>query len=133
MQVDYQDLASPMNPDETYIRGELWKPVKTWKWLWTKKPEQRIDEETVTFHLTGKVLYVGTLDHQISQVIFRGKKNTYVYDTTKIRLHHEEYQEYYEHIPIPLQDMEEDTYNIYLMYQDSWYDSGQEMRIGSSS
>ena len=37
MRIDYNDLASPMELDENYIKGELWQPVKTWKWLWNKK------------------------------------------------------------------------------------------------
>lgn len=127
MKINYQDLASPMSLEETYIRGELWQPVKTWKWLWTKKPDQKLDESAVSFHLTGKVLYVGTLDHQISQIVFKGEKNTYVYDTTEIRLHDKDYLEHYEHLPIPLHAMKSDHYNIYVMYQNEWCDSGQEI------
>lgn len=47
-------------------------------------------------------------DHQISQIIFHGKKNTYVYDTTDIRLHTKSYLQFYENIPVPLQGMEAD-------------------------
>jgi len=35
--------------------------------------------------------------------LFHGKDNTYVYDTTDIRLHDEDYLAYYEHLPVPLQ------------------------------
>ena len=84
MRIDYNDLASPMELDENYIKGELWQPVKTWKWLWNKKPDQVLPADTLTYNITGKVLYIGTYDHQISQIIFKGAKNTYVYDTTEV-------------------------------------------------
>lgn len=129
MKLDYNDLAAPMELKENYILGELFQPVKTNKWLWTKKPEQILEDEDVTFHLTGQVLYVGTYDHQISQILFHGKDNTYVYDTTDIRLHDEDYLAYYEHLPVPLQGLAADEYEIYVMYQDGFYDTAQKITI----
>ena len=129
MKIDYNDLAAPMELDDNYIRGELLQPTKTWKWLWTKKPEQSLENEDVTFHLTGQVLYVGTYDHQISQIIFHGKDNTYVYDTTNMRLHKKSYLKFYEHIPVPLQGLDADEYEIYVMYQDEFYDTAQKVTI----
>ena len=129
MKIDYNDLAAPMELDDNYIRGELLQPTKTWKWFWTKKPEQTLENEDVTFHLTGQVLYVGTYDHQISQIIFHGKDNTYVYDTTNMRLHKKSYLKFYEHIPVPLQGLDADEYEIYVMYQDEFYDTAQKVTI----
>ncbi len=41
-------------------------------------------------HITSQEkCFIGTYDHQISQIIFKGEKNTYVYDTTEVRLHME--------------------------------------------
>lgn len=74
MRIDYNDLASPMELDENYIKGELWQPVKTWKWLWNKKPDQVLPADTLTYNITGKVLYIGTYDHQISQIILKGRR-----------------------------------------------------------
>ena len=129
MKIDYNDLAAPMELDDNYIRGELLQPTKTWKWFWTKKPEQTLENEDITFHLTGQVLYVGTYDHQISQIIFHGKDNTYVYDTTNMRLHKKSYLKFYEHIPVPLQGLDADEYEIYVMYQDEFYDTAQKVTI----
>ena len=129
MRIDYNDLASPMELDENYIKGELWQPVKTWKWLWNKKPDQVLPADTLTYNITGKVLYIGTYDHQISQIIFHGKKNTYVYDTTDIRLHTKSYLKFYENIPVPLQGMEADDYEIYVVYQNEFYDLEQNIKI----
>ena len=77
----------------------------------------------------GKVLYIGTYDHQISQIIFKGAKNTYVYDTTEVRLHMETFLDFYENIPVPLQGMNADNYEIYVMYQDGFYDTQQTFAI----
>ena len=129
MRIDYNDLASPMELDENYIKGELWQPVKTWKWLWNKKPDQVLPADTLTYNITGKVLYIGTYDHQISQIIFKGEKNTYVYDTTEVRLHMETFLDFYENIPVPLQGMNADNYEIYVMYQDGFYDTQQTFAI----
>ena len=78
---------------------------------------------------SGQVLYAGAYDHQISQIIFHGKKNTYVYDTTDIRLHTKSYLKFYENIPVPLQGMEADDYEIYVVYQNEFYDLEQNIKI----
>lgn len=103
--------------------------MKTWKWLWNKKPDQVLPADTLTYNITGKVLYIGTYDHQISQIIFKGEKNTYVYDTTEVRLHMETFLDFYENIPVPLQGMNADNYEIYVMYQDGFYDTQQTFAI----
>ena len=61
--------------------------------------------------------------------IFHGKKNTYVYDTTDIRLHTKSYLQFYENIPVPLQGMEADDYEIYVVYQNEFYDLEQNIKI----
>ena len=43
---------------------------------------------------------------------FKGAKNTYVYDTTEVRLHMETFLDFYENIPVPLQGMNADNYEI---------------------
>ena len=65
----------------------------------------------------------------ISQIIFHGKKNTYVYDTTNMRLHKKGYLQFYEHIPVPLQGLDADEYEIYVMYQNEFYDTAQTVAI----
>ena len=109
--------------------GELYQPVKATWFFWQKKPEQVLDDGEITLHLTGQVLYAGAYDHQISQIIFKGAKNTYVYDTTDIRLHTKSYLKFYENIPVPLQGMEADDYEIYVVYQNEFYDLEQNIKI----
>ena len=129
MKIDWNDLAAVMEIKDNYIMGELYQPVKATWFFWQKKPEQVLDDGEITLHLTGQVLYAGAYDHQISQIIFHGKKNTYVYDTTDIRLHTKSYLQFYENIPVPLQGMEADDYEIYVVYQNEFYDLEQNIKI----
>ena len=129
MKIDYNDLAAPMTLQEHYILGELWQPVEVETASEPETPEALLNAQAVTFHLTGKVLYVGTLDHQISQIVFKGNEHTYVYDTTDIVLHDRDYLEHYEHLPIPLQNLEPDEYEICVMYQGKWCNAGQNIKI----
>lgn len=129
MKIDWNDLAAVMEIKDNYIMGELYQPVKATWFFWQKKPEQVLDDGEITLHLTGQVLYAGAYDHQISQIIFYGKKNTYVYDTTDIRLHTKSYLKFYENIPVPLQGMEADDYEIYVVYQNEFYDLEQNIKI----
>ena len=129
MKIDWNDLAAVMEIKDNYIMGELYQPVKATWFFWQKKPEQVLDDGEITLHLTGQVLYAGAYYHQISQIIFHGKKNTYVYDTTDIRLHTKSYLKFYENIPVPLQGMEADDYEIYVVYQNEFYDLEQNIKI----
>lgn len=129
MKFDYNDLAAALEVQEDYILGELIQPVKVEDEEALEVPEQVLGNETVTFSRTGRVLYVGTYDHQISQIIFSGKENTYVYDTTGIELRDKDYLEFYEHISVPMQGLEPDEYKIYVMYQDGYYDTAQSVTI----
>ena len=129
MKIDWNDLAAVMEIKDNYIMGELYQPVKATWFFWQKKPEQVLDDGEITLHLTGQVLYAGAYDHQISHIIFHGKKNTYVYDTTDIRLHTKSYLQFYENIPVPLQGMEADDYEIYVVYQNEFYDLEQNIKI----
>ena len=129
MKIDWNDLAAAMEIKDNYIMGELYQPVKATWFFWQKKPEQVLEDGEITLHLTGQVLYAGAYDHQISQIILHCKNNTYVYDTTDIRLHTKSYLKFYENIPVPLQGMEADDYEIYVVYQNEFYDLEQNIKI----
>ena len=129
MKVDYNDMAAALEVPEDYILGELLQPVKVEDGTDLEAPEQVLSDENVTFSRTGRVLYVGTYDHRISQIIFRGKNNTYIYDTTDMRLYDKDFLEFYEHISVPLQGLEPDEYKIYVMYQDGYFDTEQSVTI----
>ena len=128
MLIDYNDLATPMEVENDYIKGELWQPVSTNKKI-NSAPSETISSDKVSLKMMGKTLYVGTDDHRISQVIFQGENNTYVYDLSDIRLYLKVVMQFHETIPIPLQGMETDTYNIYVMYEDNFYNTDQSFTI----
>lgn len=120
--LNFEDLSRKMEEQDGYIVGTLRAPVKT-----TEKaaePEEMIGDE-VSFKMVGSVLYVGAQDHHISQIIFKGNDNTWVYDSTDIRLHAKAYLKHYQNIPVPLSDLEADTYQIYCVYDDVYYQTGQ--------
>lgn len=118
MKINFADLASKMETDDNYIKGSLKPAVKVRKRV--KTPDEVLTEG-VSFKLVGSVLYADCYDHQISQVIFKGTKNTYVYDSTNIRQHKKEYLMHEGNVPIPLKNLEADTYEILCVYQDVFY------------
>ena len=121
MNINWSDLASAMSMDENYIKGSLKPTVET-----TAKvtaPKETL-ESGVSFKMIGSVLYVDTLDHHISQIIFKGADHTYVYDSTNIRLHTKDYLAHQGNIPVPLGNLEPDTYEVYCVYQNEYYNTG---------
>ncbi len=126
MNINYADLCAPMEIDESYIKGSLRPSVEVSRSV--SIPEE-ILTEGVSFHITGSVLYTKTLDHHISQLIFRGVNHTYVYDSTDIPQFYEEYLSYEGDIPIPLSNLEPDTYEILVVYLDTFYRTGQTFSI----
>lgn len=127
MKIDYDLLAADFEPETNYIKGELWQPVETNKSV--SSPSQSLPDGEVAFRITGKTLYVGTYDHRISQIIFKGQEHTYVYDVSDIDLNNKNILAFTEEIPVPLQNMESDEYQIYMMYQDEFCDTQQSFKI----
>lgn len=121
MNLNYADLAQPFETDENYIKGELRPAVETTKKV--KDPEQTL-EQGISMKRKGSVLYVNTLNHHMSQLIFKGKSHSYVYDLTSIRLKRERFLDIAIDIPVPMGNFEADEYQIYCVYQDTYYDTG---------
>ncbi|MDO5391528.1 MAG: aryl-sulfate sulfotransferase [Eubacteriales bacterium] len=126
MQVDFQDLANPMKLDENYIKGTL-KPLASVEEE-IEMPSKMLEDE-LSFKMVGSVLYVHTLDHRISQVIFKGKEHTYAYDSTNQILKTKDYFTYESDIVMPMGDMEPDDYEILVMYKDVFYNTGETIVI----
>lgn len=122
MSIDWSDLAAPMEIDENYIKGSLRPAVEIQESVDT--PEKTLKDQ-VSFKLVGQVLYVNVLDHRISQLIFKGNEHTYVYDSADIRQTKEDFLVHQGNIPIPLQNLEPDTYEILCVYEDNFYQTGQ--------
>lgn len=132
MKIDANDLAAPMTVDENYIAGELWQPVELEERAELEEVGRNIGAEELELHITGQVLYAGTLDHHISQIIFQGEDHTFVYDLSQIPLHGEEYLSFYECIPVPLQGLAADEYEVYVVYENELCDTEQQIVIAGS-
>lgn len=127
MRINFEDLAAPMELEENYIKGSLKPAVEITEEVETPK---KTLQSGVDFKLVGGVLYVNTLDHRISQMIFKGEDHTYVYDSTQIRQTKEDFLTHQGNIPIPLQNLEPDTYEILCVYEDTFYQTGQSFTKG---
>ena len=127
MNMDYEDLSSPMETPENYITGSLRPAVKTGKSI--AKPEKTAEQGVISFRVMSKVLFAEFYNHQVSQIIFKGENASYVYDMSFIKLYDEQYLQHVESVPIPLMDMEAGSYQIYCVYQDEYYDTGTEIEL----
>lgn len=126
MNINYSDLASALHTDEMYIKGSLRPAVETEK---SFKEPQDILAEGVSFHLVGDILYATSNAHYTAQIIFKGENHSYVYDNTSIKQTAKNYLTYVSPIPIPLSNLESDTYEIYVVYLDQYYKTGQTFTI----
>ena len=126
MKIDFQDLANAMKLDENYIKGTL-KPLATVEEE-IEAPSKMLEDE-LSFKMVGSVLYVHALDHRISQVIFKGKDHTYAYDSTNQILKTKDYFTYESDIVMPMKDMEPDDYEIFVVYKDVFYNTGETIKI----
>lgn len=126
MKICYTDLSAAFSTDTDYIKGSLRPAIKT------KKSASATDmtlTERIQFHITGNILYVTSKAHSTAQIIFKGQQNTYVYDNTSILQFDKDYLDYISPIPIPLSNLEADTYEIFVVYQDEYYTTGQTFTI----
>ena len=127
MEVNYGDLASGFMPDQEYIKGELRPAVETSGKI--KEPKQELGQG-VSLKRKGSVLYVHTLDHHVSQLLFKGESHSYVYDLTGMKLKRESFLNVPIDIPVPMGNLEPDTYQLYCVYQNTYYDTGFDIAKG---
>lgn len=122
MEINWADLAAPMEIDENYIKGSLRPSIEISAKVDTPK---KVLKDEASFKLVGQVLYMNVYDHRVSQVIFKGEEHTYVYDSADIRQTNEDFLAHQGNIPIPLQNLESDTYEILCVYEDQFYRTEQ--------
>ena len=72
----------------------------------------------VTLTRTGSTLFLEAKNRRLSQVIFAGGKNTYVYDSTGILLESDKYDDFIINTPVSLQNLEPDEYRLFGVYED---------------
>ncbi|WP_419508332.1 aryl-sulfate sulfotransferase [Blautia sp.] len=128
MELNYDELAAKMETRENYICGELFKPVETEKKV-SKKASKTVEESDVSMRIMNRVLYVNSEYHAISQIIFEGNDHTYVYDLSKFRLYEEALLKLRQDTPVPLQEMKEDSYHVYVVYKNEFCDTAQTITI----
>ena len=85
--------------------------------------------DEVPMKMVGSVLYVHTPDHRLSQVIFKGKEHTYAYDSTHLIASTRSYFTYESDVVMPMGDMEPDEYEIFVVYKDVYYNTGETIKI----
>ncbi|MCD8073817.1 MAG: aryl-sulfate sulfotransferase [Lachnospiraceae bacterium] len=116
------DCAGAFELSENYIRGTLRTPVEVDAEDAVRIMENEIlSTDTLSFTLRGDVLYMEGSDHMYTQIIFNGAEHTYVYDITDIKSQSSDVDSYRYEIPIPLGELEADTYTIQVMYDDELY------------
>lgn len=125
MSLNFEDLSSAMVPDENYMKGSLRPAVKVAENIET--PEKTL-KKGMEFKLVGSVLYVYAQEGKISRMIFKGKEHSYVYDLADITRKKESSGELKYHLPIPLQNLESDEYEIYCVYEDEFYNTGMSFK-----
>ncbi|MCC8066445.1 MAG: aryl-sulfate sulfotransferase, partial [Clostridiales bacterium] len=114
------DCAGAYTMPENSVKGTLRTPVEVEESV-TITDNETLTDEAVSFTLRGNVLYLEGGDHMYTQVIFNGTEHTYVYDISDIKLLSDEVNSYQYGLPIPLGDLEADTYSIQIMYDDELY------------
>ena len=88
-----------------------------------------LTEEQAEFILQENILYLYGGDHTYTQIIFNGEDHTYAYDISDIKLRSENVDSYQYRLPIPIQNLEPDTYEIQVMYYDRLYNTNASFTI----
>ncbi|MCD7820424.1 MAG: aryl-sulfate sulfotransferase, partial [Lachnospiraceae bacterium] len=115
------DCAGEYTLSENSVRGTLRAPVEVEDAV-SITDNEILSADDVSMTIRGSVLYLESGDHLYTQVIFNGSEHTYVYDISDIKLLSDDAGSYQYELPIPLTDMEADTYTIQIMYGDELYD-----------
>lgn len=128
MNVNLQSCLGEISTTDPYLKGQLRAPSKVEKKV--GKPSKVLEntsEGKIELSLLKDILMVSADDHSFTQIIFSGKKNTYVYDISDIKKRLNVSFTYA--IPIPLSSMNADTYEIYTMTQNEYYSLNQSFTI----
>ncbi|MCI5882568.1 MAG: aryl-sulfate sulfotransferase [Eubacterium sp.] len=88
-------------------------------------------QERIRLRLEDQNLQIKSRDHLIQQVAVNGKKYAYQKDFRKPAREQDLAAEMEYYVSIPLYNLEEDTYEVYVRFADEWYDSGETFTITS--
>jgi hypothetical protein len=124
--VNYNDCATPMNIGDNYMKGVLPSPTKIDREL--DIPSENIGDE-VSFTLKEFILYMKSADHVVSQIEFIGETYSYVLDYSFNGEGESKYQKLVYSVPIPMSNLEADTYQVVITYQGERMNTGQFITI----
>ena len=129
MDLNVSSMCAEEEDAENYLLGSLHQPMETKQKV--PEPEGSL-EEGVSLSRIGTVLYVKAPNHKVSQVIFQGESNTYVYDITPVIMEVDEYLNFVINMPVAMSGMAPDTYKVLCVYDDALYritQSGKEAYV----
>lgn len=128
IELDFNSCLQKVNVEDTYLKGQIRFPVKVDAKV--NKPIRNLKADSkaqISMAMLKDILLFTAKNHCYTQVIFSGQNNTYIYDISDIKVRIE-YSFVYA-IPIPLTEFESDTYNIYMMCQDEYFNLNQSITI----
>lgn len=128
IELDFSSCLQQVNVEDTYLKGQIRFPVKVDAKV--NKPIRNLKADSkaqISMAVLKDILLFTAKNHCYTQVIFSGENNTYIYDISDIK-ERIEYSFVYA-IPIPLTEFANDTYNIYIMCQDEYFNLNQSITI----
>lgn len=120
--IGWKGMEKPMKARKDYVKGALQGPVKIESGT---VPETMITEDKVAFTRKESILYMNANDHTVDRVRFVGKKYCYRMDYRSAGKGMKSKRNQRYSIAIPLASMEEDTYEIVVHYDGTWYATGK--------
>lgn len=97
----------------------------------TSEAPIRCRQERIRLRLEDQNLQIKSRDHLIEQVIVKGTQNTYQKDFRKPPSEQDLAAEMEYYVSIPLYNLPDDRYEVYICFGGEWYDSGETFTIRS--
>lgn len=136
LRMNMQDLSKAMDLYEEPCVGWL-QPFEGWEEP-VSRPEKKTSEapiqckqERIRLRLEDQNLQIKSRDHLIEQVVVKGKRNTYQKDFRNPPREQDLAAEMEYYVSIPLYNLSDDTYEVYVRFGGELYDSGEAFTIHS--
>ena len=138
LRMNMQDLSKAMDLYEEPCVGWL-QPFERWEEP-VSRPEKKTSEapiqckqERIRLRIEDQNLQIKSRDHLIEQVVVKGKRNTYQKDFRNPPREQDLAAEMEYYVSIPLYNLSDDTYEVYVRFGGELYDSGETFTIHSRS
>lgn len=136
LRMNMQDLSKAMDLYEEPCVGWL-QPFERWEEP-VSRPEKKTSEapiqckqERIRLRLEDQNLQIKSRDHLIEQVVVKGKRSTYQKDFRNPPREQDLAAEMEYYVSIPLYNLSDDTYEVYVRFGGELYDSGEIFTIHS--